>query len=178
MYQAHLSIGEPRRYPVCSKKGRRKPFPPGNFIVWRVRMRMVVVYCCCRRFLERGYNVETETKAVIYLMEYHVLPQFAAGGSSNVITAATTATTTATRQPQRQQQQQQQQQFTCLIDVSGIRSPPLSFLTHLNSVMEANDPELLYKTILFPVPGFVQTMIGGMLVPLVDPQMPEASLAT
>eukprot|EP00523_Entomoneis_sp_CCMP467_P010857 CAMPEP_0168728682 /NCGR_PEP_ID=MMETSP0724-20121128/5810_1 /TAXON_ID=265536 /ORGANISM="Amphiprora sp., Strain CCMP467" /LENGTH=232 /DNA_ID=CAMNT_0008775535 /DNA_START=210 /DNA_END=909 /DNA_ORIENTATION=- len=102
----------------------------------------------------------------------------AAGGSSNVITAATTATTTATRQPQRQQQQQQQQQFTCLIDVSGIRSPPLSFLTHLNSVMEANDPELLYKTILFPVPGFVQTMIGGMLVPLVDPQMPEASLAT
>ncbi|KAL3915913.1 MAG: hypothetical protein SGILL_005421 [Bacillariaceae sp.] len=108
--------------------------------------RPVVVYCL-RRFVQLGYDVTAEEKALIYLMEYQLIPR---------LDASTTNSSSS-------HEQQQQQKYTALIDVSGIRSPPLSFLTHVNGVMEANYPERLHRSILFPVPSLVQKMIRGML---------------
>ena len=96
-----------------------------------------ILFFCLRRFMEMGYDVEEEEKAMIFMMEKHVVPKLV---------------------------EQQQQQYTVLIDVSGIRSPPLSFLTRINAVMEANYPERVYRSILFPVPYLVQKIITGMLI--------------
>jgi hypothetical protein len=96
-----------------------------------------VIFFCLRRFKEMGYDVDEEEMAMIYMMENDVIPKL---------------------------EQQQHQQYTVLIDVSGIRSPPLSFLTRINAVMEANYPERVYRIILFPVPYLVQKIITGMLI--------------
>ena len=97
--------------------------------------RPVIVYCL-HRFMEMPYKVEDEIKALIFLLEDQVLPRF--GPSMET------------------------QQFTVLIDVSGIRSPPISFLQNVNVVMEANYPETLHRSIMFPVPYWLQKMIQGL----------------
>jgi hypothetical protein len=50
------------------------------------------------------------------------------------------------------------------MDVSGIRSPPLYFLEQVNSVMKGNYPNRLFKTVMFPVPNWLQKVISGLLV--------------
>lgn len=50
-----------------------------------------------------------------------------------------------------------------LVDVTGIRSPPIQYLRLLNSVFEANYPERSHRTVIFPVSKFVRTIIEGML---------------
>jgi hypothetical protein len=95
-----------------------------------------VVYIHFQRFMREKYDADIEIKAYIWLIENEIIPQMSEAGP---------------------------QSWTVLIDVQGIRSPPISFLTKLNSVFEANYPERLHKTIMFPVPWFVQKMINGFL---------------
>ena len=99
--------------------------------------RPILVYCL-RRFKEMPYVVEKEIKAVIHVLENQGIPLL---GPSL-----------------------EDQKFTVLIDVSGVRAPPLSFLQQMNSVMEANYPESLHKCIMLPVPQWVQKMITTLLV--------------
>ena len=58
----------------------------------------------------------------------------------------------------------EKQKFTVLIDVSNITSPPMKFLQHVNEVMEANYPETLHRSIMFPVPYWLQKVIKTFLV--------------
>eukprot|EP00544_Gedaniella_sp_CCMP2646_P012141 CAMPEP_0202496732 /NCGR_PEP_ID=MMETSP1361-20130828/20794_1 /ASSEMBLY_ACC=CAM_ASM_000849 /TAXON_ID=210615 /ORGANISM="Staurosira complex sp., Strain CCMP2646" /LENGTH=225 /DNA_ID=CAMNT_0049128137 /DNA_START=80 /DNA_END=757 /DNA_ORIENTATION=+ len=97
-----------------------------------------VLFYCLHRFKEAPYNVEDEIKALIYLLENDVRAKM--GDSFTT------------------------QQWTVLIDVSGIRSPPLVFLNRMNTVMEANYPESLFRTVMFPVPGWLQKIIQGFLL--------------
>lgn len=96
-----------------------------------------VIYYCLRRFKEAPYNTEDEIKALVYTLEEVAKPKMGLSFEA--------------------------QQWTVLIDVSGIRSPPLKFLQQLNGVMEANYPERLFRTILFPAPFWLQKMIQGCL---------------
>lgn len=98
--------------------------------------RPVVVYVL-RRFKEAPYVVKDEIKALIYLTEHSVLPRYGSSVES--------------------------QKVTVLIDISGITSPPLAFLTEMNEIMEANYPESLFRCIMFPVPYLLQTMIRGLI---------------
>lgn len=131
-----------------------------------------VLFYCLHRFKEAPYNVEDEIKALLYLLENDVRAKM--GDSFTT------------------------QQWTVLIDVSGIRSPPLVFLNRMNTVMvsnflylcsmksrvafffleptimcscicyvsrkEANYPESLFRTVMFPVPGWLQKIIQGFLL--------------
>jgi hypothetical protein len=97
-----------------------------------------VLFYCLHRFKEAPYNVEDEIKALLYLLENDVRAKM--GDSFTT------------------------QQWTVLIDVSGIRSPPLVFLNRMNTIMEANYPESLFRTVMFPVPGWLQKIIQGFLL--------------
>ena len=92
---------------------------------------------CLKRFKEVKYNVEDEVQALIYMLEHQVKPRL--GPSLET------------------------QKWTVLIDVSGIRSPPMSFLRRVNAVMEANYPESLFRSVMFPVPNWLQKIIQGFL---------------
>lgn len=48
-------------------------------------------------------------------------------------------------------------------DGSGIRSPTISFLQKANKVLEANYPVYLFRSIMFPVPQWLQQIIQGCL---------------
>ncbi|CAB9503252.1 Protein real-time [Seminavis robusta] len=96
-----------------------------------------VIFYCLRRFSAAPYNVDNEVQALVWMMEHQVKPRF--GPSFET------------------------QKVTVLIDVSGIRSPPVNFLQKVNTVMEANYPETLYRTIMFPVPFWLQKFVQGML---------------
>lgn len=72
-----------------------------------------VIFYCLHRFKEAPYVVEDEIQALLYLLENNVRAKM---GDSLAIT----------------------QQWTVLIDVSGIRSPPLAFLNQMNIVMVSN----------------------------------------
>lgn len=96
------------------------------------------IFYCFRRFKEVDYVVEDEIRALLYVLEEQILPSF--GPSLET------------------------QQMTVLLDVSGITSPPLRFLQSMNSVMEANYPERLFRLIMFPVPGWLQRMIKATLL--------------
>jgi hypothetical protein len=85
-----------------------------------------VIFYCLHRFQNLGYDVQDQLAALVYMLEHHCLPRF---GNSF-----------------------ERQKFTVLIDVSGIRSPPVTFLKQVNAVMEANYPETLSRTVMFPVP--------------------------
>lgn len=97
--------------------------------------RPVILYCL-NRFKETPYVVEDEIEALLYLLESQVIPRF--GPSFET------------------------QRFTVLINVSGIRSPPISFLQSVNTVMEANYPETLHRTIMFPVPYWLRKTIQAL----------------
>lgn len=97
-----------------------------------------IVFYCLHRFKEAPYVVEDEISALVYLMENDVRQKMGDTFES--------------------------QQMTVLIDVSGIRSPPLAFLQRLNTIMEANYPERLYRSCMFPVPGWLQRIIRACLV--------------
>merc|ERR1712176_744775 len=86
-----------------------------------------------------GYVVEDEIKALLYVLEEQVIPMM---DKSDI----------------------DKQKWKVIIDVSGIRSPPLSFLKQLNDIMEANYPERLEQTILLPVPHWLQSIIKGCMV--------------
>lgn len=60
------------------------------------------------------------------------------------------------------------QTYTTIIDCLGIRSPPLPYLKRLTAVFESNYPERSHRTIMYPIPGWVRTMIQGMMY-FVDP---------
>lgn len=98
-----------------------------------------VFFYSLHRFKQAPYVVEDEIKALVYLIENEVMPKMG-----------------------------ETQQWSVLIDVSGIRSPPLAFLHQMNAVMEANYPERLFRSIMFPVPTWLQRIIQGFLVLIVD----------
>lgn len=96
-----------------------------------------VLFYCLQRFKEAPYNVDDEIKALVYLLENEVKPKM--GDSFET------------------------QKWSVLIDVSNVRSPPLNFLQQVNNVMEANYPERLFRTIMFPVPVWLQRIIQSCL---------------
>lgn len=97
-----------------------------------------VIFYCLRRFKEAPYNIDDEINALLYLLENDVKQK-----SGNSL---------------------ETQQWTVLIDVSGIKSPPLAFLRQVNAIMEANYPERLFLTVMFPVPKWLQRIIATFLV--------------
>ena len=143
MYQAHLDWRQ-SYLPTIDKEKAEKTLATRKFYLLDHLdgEGHPVMYYCFHRFQDMGYDVENELAALVYLFEDYCIPRF---GPSL-----------------------EQQKFTVLIDVSGIRSPPLSFLKHVNSVMEANYPETLHRTIMFPVPYWLQKIIKSFLV-FVDP---------
>lgn len=96
-----------------------------------------ILFVSLRRFKEQPYVVEDEIKALVYVLEEQVKPKMGQSFES--------------------------QKWTVLIDVSGIRSPPLQFLQKMNDVMEANYPERLFRTVMLPVPYWLQRIIQGCL---------------
>lgn len=54
--------------------------------------------------------------------------------------------------------------FAVLVDVLGIRSPPLFFLLQqVNNVMEAYFSEKLFQSVMFPLLHWLQKIIQGCL---------------
>jgi len=98
-----------------------------------------ILYYNFRKFMEHSYIVEDEIKALLYVLEEQVIPMM--NNTSNI----------------------DAQKWKVIIDVSGIRSPPLSFLKQLNEIMEANYPERLDTTVMLPVPHWLQTIIKGCM---------------
>lgn len=96
----------------------------------------VFVYCL-RRYKEAPYNIDDELRALVYLIENEVVPRMGDSFES--------------------------QQWTVLLDASGIKSPPIYFLEQVNSVMKANYPNRLFRSIMFPVPGWLQKVISSLL---------------
>merc|ERR1719389_1274590 len=102
-----------------------------------------ILYYNFRKFMETSYVVEDEIKALLYVLEEQVIPMMTMKGNDN--------------------QSIETQKWKVIIDVSGIRSPPLSFLKELNEIMEANYPERLDTTVMLPVPHWLQTIIKGCM---------------
>lgn len=92
---------------------------------------------CLRRYKEAPYNIDDELRALVYLIENEVVPRMGDSFES--------------------------QQWTVLLDASGIKSPPIYFLEQVNSVMKANYPNCLFRSIMFPVPGWLQKVISSLL---------------
>lgn len=92
-----------------------------------------VLFYCLRRFLEASYVTEDEIKALVHVMEEHVGPNYGLSFET--------------------------QQVTVLIDIFGIRAPPLDFLHKMNAVMEANYPERLFRLIMFPVSSWLRKLV-------------------
>jgi hypothetical protein len=105
------------------------------------------VYIRFRSFMNAKYDAERALAAYIYMIENTVLPNCASDGT-----------------------------WTVLIDVSGVRHPgsiPMSFLSRLNSVFEANYPERLNKTVIFPMPWYVTRFMNAAMSRLLDPVTKE-----
>jgi hypothetical protein len=96
-----------------------------------------VIYIQLQRFMKEEYDVDAEINAYLWFIENEVIPKMKEGGP---------------------------QTCTVLIDVQGITSPPTAFLTKFNDIFEANYPERLHKTVIFPVPWLLQTIIKGVLL--------------
>ena len=58
--------------------------------------------------------------------------------------------------------------WTAIVNCSGTRAPPNSFLTEFTSVMKTNYPETTHKVIMHPIPSAIVMMITAMMV-----MMPE-----
>jgi hypothetical protein len=95
-----------------------------------------VIYIQFQRFMNEEHDVDAEINAYLWLIENEVFSKMKEGGP---------------------------QTCTVLIDVQGITSPPTAFLTKFNAIFEANYPERLHKTVIFPVPWLLQTVIQGVL---------------
>lgn len=104
-----------------------------------------VVYFCLRRFADGSYDIEEELRAYVFMIEEEIIPSLDEGTDGT---------------------------WTVLVDVSGIRMPPLSFLKRSNEIFANNYPERLNRLVMFPVPGFVKKIIRGMLH-FVDPETRE-----
>ena len=104
-----------------------------------------IVYVNLLRYVQdKSYDPQTELQASLYTIENEVAPRIKRDSVGS-------------------------HAWSMLLDISGIKSPPLAFLQLMNSTYEANYPERLHRMVMFPVNSFVKKIIQGILV-FVDPK--------
>lgn len=84
------------------------------------------------------YDVEAESKAFVYMLETDVIPKFGPDF----------------RGPQT---------FSVLLDVEGIRMPPLAFLKGVGKICADNYPETLGNAVMFPVGWLLRSIVRASM---------------
>ena len=98
-----------------------------------------VIYISFSKFVHGKFDADEEIDAYIYFIEAEVVPKIRSNPNGH-------------------------HTWTVIIDVCGVRAPPIEFISQLNRVFESNYPERLFKLVMFPVPWVVQQIIAGTLL--------------